>query len=71
MLDLIFLIFYFRFWSSKLAMEVEHLEKWKFIASRRFKEQNLNKKNQFYHPPIFKFITFSLFSSLPSFGTKA
>ena len=29
------------FWSSKLAMEFENLEKWKFIVSWRFKEQNI------------------------------
>ena len=50
------------FWSSKLAMEVENLEKWKFIVSWRFKEQKLNKEISFnivphfipYMLPIFK-----------------
>ena len=42
-----FLSFDFRFWSSKFAKEVENVEKWKFIASWRLKEQKFEQENQF------------------------
>ena len=66
-----FLSFDFMVWSSKLAMKVENLEKWRFIASWRLKEQKFEQENQFQNPRSFHFILFFLLSSLPSFGTKA
>ena len=69
MLDLVFPCFSVNFQvfgDPKLAMDVENLDKWEFIASWRLKEQKFEQENQFQHPPSLKFLIFFLFSSLLS-----
>ena len=39
-----FLSFDFKLWSSKLAMKVENLEKWRFIPSWKLKEQKFEQE---------------------------
>ena len=60
------LVLLFGFLRPKVGYGGGESEKWMFILSWRLKDQKLNKKNQFQHPPPFHFILFFLFSSLPS-----
>ena len=50
-------------------MEVENLEKWKFIVSWRFKEQKLNKEIK--HPLSFHSIYASYFQAFSHLELKS